>query len=437
MMVGTSASGPAVPSLGRIASPHRALAWVGYALVLGVAPLLFTSGLSQTLLSQMGIAIIACLSFNILLGQGGMLSFGHAVYSGIGAFAAIHTLNRITGGWVLPVSLVPLLGGVAGAALAGVLGWVTTKKSATPFAMITFGMGELVWAGALMFPEVFGGEAGVSGNRVVGAPVWGISWGPQLQVTYLIAVYTLVCTWLMYAFTCTPLGRLLNAVRDNPERVAFVGYNPQMVRYLSFVIAAFFAGVAGGLAALNFELVTAEVFSAYRSGAYLIFTFLGGTAFFIGPILGGVLMVLAFVLLSEFSRAWLLYLGLMFLLMVMYAPGGVASIALANWRVARCGYMRRLMPHYLALLAGVLPAVLGAAALVEMVYQRQMDATLGPNLIFMGLPLSTQSPLSWLASAAVCQVGLGVFAMARRRFTPVWEAIQAEMVPDTHRQEIA
>jgi branched-chain amino acid transport system permease protein len=436
-MVGTSAFGPATPFLGRIASPHRALAWVGYALVLAVAPLLFTSGLSQTLLSQMGIAIIACLSFNILLGQGGMLSFGHAVYSGIGAFAVIHALNRITGGWALPVSLVPLLGGLTGAALAGVLGWVTTKKPATPFAMITFGMGELVWAGALMFPAVFGGEAGVSGNRVVGAPVCGISWGPQLQVTYLIAAYTLVCTWLMYAFTRTPLGRLLNAVRDNPERVAFVGYNPQVVRYLSFVIAAFFAGVAGGLAALNFELVTAEVFSAYRSGAYLIFTFLGGTAFFVGPIIGGVLMVLAFVLLSEFSRAWLLYLGLMFLLMVMYAPGGVASIALANWRVVRGGHLGRLVPHYLALLAGALPAVLSAAALVELVYHRQMDAVLGLNVVFMGLPLSTNSPLSWLASASLCLAGLGVFAMARRRFARVWEAIQTEILPDDRDREFA
>jgi branched-chain amino acid transport system permease protein len=437
MMVGTSASAPAAPSLGRIASPHRALTWFGYALLLAVAPLLFTSGLSQTLLSQMGIAIIACLSFNILLGQGGMLSFGHAVYSGIGAFAAIHTLNRINGGWALPVSLVPLVGGVAGAVLAGVLGWVTTKKSATPFAMITFGMGELIWASALMFPEVFGGEAGVSGNRVVGSPVWGISWGPQLQVTYLIAAYTLVCTWLMYSFTRTPLGRLLNAVRDNPERVAFVGYNPQMVRYLSFVIAAFFAGVAGGLAALNFELVTAEVFSAYRSGAYLIFTYLGGTAFFIGPILGGMLMVLAFVLLSEFSRAWLLYLGSIFLLMVMYAPGGVASIAMVNWRVAQRGHLGRLLPHYLALLAGVLPAVLGAAALVEMLYHRQMEAVLGPDLLFMGLPLSTQSKLSWLAIAAVCMVGLGVFALARRRFTKFWEAIEAEVVPEPRRREFA
>jgi branched-chain amino acid transport system permease protein len=285
-----------------------------------------------------------------------------------------------------------------------------------------------------MFPELFGGEAGVSGNRVAGTALWGISWGPQVQLTYLTAAYTLLCTWLMYAFTCTPLGRMLNAVRGNPERAAFIGYDPQMVRYLAFIIAAFFAGVAGGLAALNFELVTAEVFSAHRSGAYLIFTFMGGTAFFFGPVIGGVMMVLAFVLLSEFSRAWLLYLGLMFMFMVMYAPGGVASIAVANWRVARHGYLRRLLPHYLTLLAAALPAFLGTAALVEMVYHWQMDAALGPQLSFMGLTLSTQAPASWLASAVVCMIGFGLFMKARRQFAQAWETIQAELAPDAHQE---
>lgn len=272
----------------------RWIIWGLFALLMVVAPKLFTSSLSHTMLSQMGIAIIVCLSYNMLLGQGGMLSFGHAVYTGMGSFLAIHTLNLVSGGqWSLPVSLIPIVGGLAAALFAVVLGWVTTKKAATPFAMITLGVGELVWAMALMFPDFFGGEGGISGDRVTGSSPLGITYGPQIQLYYLIAFYTLVSTALMFAFTRTPLGRMLNAVRDNPERVEFVGYNTQVVRYIAFIIAGFFAGISGGLSALNFEIVTAEVVSAHRSGAYLLFTFLGGATFFFGPILGGILMVLA------------------------------------------------------------------------------------------------------------------------------------------------
>ena len=264
----TSNTAPKMFNLG------RAVTWGFFALVLCIAPFVFTSSLSHTILSQMGVAIIVCLSYNILLGQGGMLSFGHAVYSGIGSFLAIHTLNAISGGVLpLPVSLVPIVGGIASMLVAVLLGWVTTKKSGTTFAMITLGVGELIWAMSLMFPEFFGGEGGVSGNRVTGSTLWGITYGPQIQLYYLIAVYTLVCTALMFAFTRTPLGRMLNAVRDNPERVEFVGYDTQKIRYFSFIVAAFFAGISGGLAALNFEIVTSEVVSGYRSGAYLLFTF--------------------------------------------------------------------------------------------------------------------------------------------------------------------
>ncbi|OYU72172.1 MAG: branched-chain amino acid ABC transporter permease, partial [Burkholderiales bacterium PBB5] len=177
--------------------------------------------------------------------------------------------------------------------------WVTTKKSGTTFAMITMGVGELVWSMSLMIPEFFGGEGGVSGNRVIGKGVMGITFGPQIQVYYLIAVYCFICTGLMYALTRTPLGRMLNAVRDNPERVEFIGYSTQNVRYLAFMLSGLFSGIAGGLGALNFEIVTAEVVGAARSGAYLLFVFLGGATFFFGPILGAVLMVIALVLLSE------------------------------------------------------------------------------------------------------------------------------------------
>ena len=155
--------------------PHnvgRWLVWGVYALVLIVAPLLWTSSLAQTMLSQMGIAIIACLSYNLLLGQGGMLSFGHAVYSGLGAYLAIHTLNVVGAGQLaLPVSLVPIVGGFAGLFFAALFGYVSTKKSGTPFAMITLGLGELIWSMSLMLPEFFGGEGGISSNRVVGKAV--------------------------------------------------------------------------------------------------------------------------------------------------------------------------------------------------------------------------------------------------------------------------
>ncbi|WP_395137320.1 branched-chain amino acid ABC transporter permease [Schlegelella aquatica] len=414
----------------------RWVIWGGFALVMLLAPLFTTSSLAVTMLSQMGIAIIACLSYNMLLGQGGMLSFGHAVYTGLGSYLAIHALNSVGAGTLnIPVSLVPLVGGVAGMGFAVLLGYVTTKKAGTPFAMITLGIGELVFAMSLMIPEFFGGEAGVSSNRVVGKPFMGITFGPQIQVYYLIAIYTFVCTAAMYAFTRTPLGRVLNAVRDNPERVEFIGYSTQRVRYLAFIIAGFFAGVSGGLYSVNFEIVTAEVVGAARSGAYLLFTFLGGATFFFGPIIGGVLMVLASVLLSELTKAWLLYLGLIFLFMVMYAPGGIASLIMMNLRVAAFGMLGRLWVSYLALGGTAAVMLAGAGAIIEMIYHLQLNAALGPQLRYMGAMLNAKSLDSWFGSVFVLLTGLGLFEVARRHFVRQWNEIQEDIEKEIRRRE--
>jgi branched-chain amino acid transport system permease protein len=414
----------------------RWIVWSLFALVLALAPLVFSSNLSVTMLTQMGIAIIACLSYNILLGQGGMLSFGHAVYTGLGSYLAIHALNWAGGGgWPIPVSLIPLVGGLAGLFFAVLLGYVTTKKAGTPFAMITLGMAELVFAMSLMFSEFFGGEAGVSGNRVVGEPFMGISFGPPIQVYYLIAVYTFVCVALMFAFTRTPLGRILNAVRDNPERVDFIGYNTQKVRYLAFMIAGFFAGIAGGLGAINFEIVTAEVVGAARSGGYLLFTFLGGATFFFGPIIGGVLMVLAAVLLSELTKAWLLYLGLVFLFMVMYAPGGIASLIMMNLRVASFGRLREIWVAYLALGVTALVVLLGAGSMIEMIYHLKLDAAMGDELRYLGMTLIPGQVSSWFGAIFVTVTALGIFELARRQFLQQWSAIQTDIEKEIKRRE--
>jgi len=416
----------------------RWLIWSLFALVLVCAPLVFRSNLSQTMLAQMGIAIIACLSYNMLLGQGGMLSFGHAVYTGLGSYMAMHALNAVSGGQLaIPVSLLPLVGGLSGMGFAVLLGWVTTRKSGTPFAMITLGVAELVFAMSLMFSEFFGGEAGVSGNRVAGQPFMGITFGPQIQIYYLIAVYTFFCVALMFAFTQTPLGRILNAVRDNPERVEFIGYNTQRVRYLAFIIAGFFAGVAGGLGALNFEIVTAEVVGAHRSGAYLLFTFLGGATFFFGPILGAILMIIAFVLLSELTKAWLLYLGLIFLFMVMYAPGGIASLIMMNLRVAKFGKLRQIWTSYLGLGLTALVMLAGLGAMIEMVYHLQLNAALGDTVRYMGVALNAKGLDSWFGSGFVALTGLGLFELARRQYVREWGEIQTEIEKEIKRRETA
>ncbi len=414
--------------------PGRLLVWGGFALLLLLAPWAVSGGLALSILSQIGIAIVACLSYNILLGQGGMLSFGHAVYTGLASFVAIHALNQAGPGG-LPVSLIPLVGGLAGAGFAIVLGFVTTRKAGTPFAMITLGIAELVFAMALMVPEFFGGEGGVSGNRVVGQPFLGITFGPPIQVYYLLALYAFLCTAAMFAFTRTPLGRMLNAVRDNPERVEFVGYSTQRVRYLAFIIAGFFAGVSGGMYALHFEIATAEVVGAARSGAYLLFTFLGGATFFFGPIIGAVLMVLAGVLLSELTKAWLLYLGLVFLLMVMYAPGGVASLIMMNVRVAVFGRLRELLPTYAGLAAALAVTLLGAGAVVEMIYHLQLNDTAGSELGYLGLQLSVGSALHWLAALAVLAAGMGLLEALRRPFLRRWAVIQQDIEAAQRRRQ--
>lgn len=407
----------------------RIVVWSVFALLLIAAPHVFTSSLALTMLSQMGYAIIICLSYNILLGQGGMLSFGHAVYTGLGSFIAIHAMNLASSGSLpIPLVLIPVVGGLAGMFFAALLGWVTTKKSGTTFAMITLGVGELVAAMALMFPGFFGGEGGITTDRVYGQPLLGITFGPAIEVYYLIAAYCFVCTVAMFAFTGTPLGRMLNAVRDNPERVAFVGFNTQRVRYMGFVIAGFFAGVGGGLAAINFEIVTAaDSVSVVRSGSYLLFTFLGGATFFFGPIIGAVLMVLATVLLSELTKAWMLYLGLIFLFMVMYAPGGIASLIMMNLRLAKYGKLGRIVTAYMALGGTALAALLGAAAMIEMIYHLQLNAALGDTLRFMGMTLDVRSPSSWLGAGAVLLTGLGLFELVRRQFVQDWGQIQEEI----------
>ncbi|WP_321934168.1 branched-chain amino acid ABC transporter permease [Paraburkholderia sp. J8-2] len=406
----------------------RWIIWGVTVLVMLVLPLVFSSGFAIALLSQMGIMIIFALSYNMLLGQTGMLSFGHAVYSGLGAFVAAHVLNQIGANhFPLPVSLLPLAGGFGGMLFGVLFGYVTTRKSGTTFAMITLGIGEMVAASSLMFPGFFGGEGGVPTNRTVGHAVLGITYGPAIQVYYLIAAWCLVSMIAMYAWTQTPLGRIANAVRDNPERAEFVGYNTQRVRFFVMVLSAFFAGIAGGLSVIDFEIVTAENVGAAQSGGVLLATFIGGGAFFFGPIIGSVLFVLFAVALSNLTPAWLLYLGLFFVLVVMYVPGGVSSLLMKQVPLIAARKLHRMVPSYAATLGAAL-ILLGALVLtVELVYKVQIDRDNGTAMAFFGLTFDAASWKPWAVAAVLWALGAQAGRLAAARVREAWDGVQREI----------
>jgi branched-chain amino acid transport system permease protein len=179
------------------------------------------------------------------------------------------------------------------------------------------------------------------------------------------------------------------------------------------------------------------VVRADRSGAFLLFTFLGGATFFFGPIIGAVLLVLALVLLSDLTQAWLLYLGLVFTFMVMFAPGGVASLIMMNLRVASFGKLRPLWGSYLALLGTGAAMLAGAGAMIEMTYHLQLNEAIGPELKFMGATLNAKGFDSWFGATLVLVVGIALFEMVRRQFLRQWGRIQEEIETEIKKREAA
>jgi branched-chain amino acid transport system permease protein len=414
--------------MGAVFNLRRVAFWAAVALVFLLLPMVFKQSFALSMLSQMGIAIIFALSYNMLLGQTGLLSFGHAVYFGLGAFFCAHALNLIGAGkmW-FPVTFVPLIGGLAGLLFGLLFGFVTTRRAGTPFAMISLGIAEMVAASALMFTSFFGGEGGIATNRTVGGKLLGVSYGPQIEVYYLIAGWCLVTMMAMYALTWTPLGRMANAVRDNPERAKFVGYNPTRVRWIMMALASMFAGIAGGLAAINYEIVTAEALGLVASGNVVLMAFIGGIGHFWGPIIGAVLITLLQSALSNYTQAWLLYFGLFFLVIIMFSPGGIANLVTVHKPVWQARLMHRLGSSYTAAAVTGAVMMLGFFALIEMIYHYEAKEAATKAFTYFGVELDPMKFSSWLGAFVLFGVGVALFYGATRLVKRSWENLTVEM----------
>ena len=380
--------------------------WVAAAVALAVLPYVLRAPAAVPVVNQMGIAVVFALSYNMLLGQGGMLSFGHAVYFGFGGFFAAHALNLAARQdlW-LPVPLVPLMGGLGGLLFAAAVGSFSTNRAGTVFAMISLGIAEMMAASSLIFDRFFGGEEGITTNRAKAASLGGLSFTTDRDVYYLIAFWVLVSAGAMYAFSRTPVGRMANAVRDNPERAEFVGYSQRWVRYVSFCVSGLFAGVAGGLFAVNYEILTAENMGLGASGAVLLMTYIGGIGTFAGPVLGAIVFTFLQSMLSDYTSVWLLYLGLVFLAVVLFVPFGLAGVLVMHDSARRNRRLGRLVGPYAVAAAVTLIAVVGLIGCLEMVYFFVSAPAGQDSKRLFGLTVNVRTALPWLAFLALIVLG--------------------------------
>ena len=420
-----------LPSRRPVALAVRFWPWIVALLVAVVLPWLLydfqhgrQSGFALSVLSQTGMMIIFALSFNMLMGQAGLLSFCHSVVFGLAGYSTIHFLNAAGDGDLpIPMELMPLLAGLSGFGFAVVFGYIATKQRSTAFAMITLGIVQLVTTAATMFHHFFGGEGGVQTDRQIGISLFGLDYGHAIQVYYLIVAWVMISAVGMYFHTMTPLGRMANACRDNHERAQFVGYDPRIVRFVQFALSGFYSGIAGGLFAITYEIVTFDAVAAPLAANALLMAYIGGATTFFGPVLGAILITLLQSGVSLMSNSWLVYVGVLFIAMVTFAPTGLTGIVLEHAPIARAGLLHRLTLPYLRILVPGLVTLFGFVAMVELLSFLTIGKAEGKHLAPFGSAIDITSATPWLVALVCLLAGGAWLAVEARHFRRVWAGL--------------
>lgn len=381
----------------------------------------------QNMLVNVLIASLFALAFNLLIGQAGLLSFGHAAYFGVGAFAALHLMRAIEDGLPFPTPLVPLAGAAIGLLIGLIAGYFATMRSGVYFALVTLAIAELFHSLAPQLQGVFGGESGISSMRM---PWNGIIFGAMLEVYYLTLAWVLICGLGLWAYTRTPFGRLTLALRDNEQRVRFLGYNAHTAKVIIFAVSAMLTAVAGSLQAISNETANYSLFASSVSAQVVLQTFVGGSTVFFGPVIGAAAFTLFSFLVSDVTRSWVFYQGLIFVLVMLYAPAGIGGVLQHHIRNRRRLDWNRLSGHYLLALAGGLLITAGVVLVTETVAvvfgeeYAMMRRNAGPGLPAYELFGFNWNPIgitTWLLPAALLLGGGVILTRARRQIGAIWD----------------
>jgi len=308
--------------------------WVFWGVAVGILAILPRMiGIVKTnILVTFSIDAAFAVSLNLLLGYAGLLSFGHAMFLGAGAYATALSLTHIPG---LPLIPSVLFGALAACLLAVIVSPLLSRVTGTAFAMLTLAFGQLLYVICLKFREVTGGEDGIAGFRVPPLTIPGVAsfdMKNPMNFYYFALIVLGICLWGMWFITKTPFGNVLVAIRDNPRRVAYLGCRVQHSKGLILILSGTFAGVAGSIFALFQNVVSADgVLNAFVSFAPLMMAYVGGIGSFFGPIFGSGILHLLDELTSRYTQRVDLVNGAVFILAVIFAPYGFVGL----WRKFR------------------------------------------------------------------------------------------------------
>jgi branched-chain amino acid transport system permease protein len=259
-------------------------------------------------------------SFNVLLGYGGMLSFGHAAFFGVGGYAAAILVKSAGLPAGVAFALLPLAAMVVAAAFAAVIGFFSVQRSGIYFAMLTFAFQMLLYTIALKATGLTGGDDGMTGLKPPGLLA------QPLYYYYFALALIAPALYLLYRLVSSPFGYTLRALRANPRRVQYIGVDVRAHQLATFVITGAFAGLAGGV----FALSTGNVFPGWlnwtASATPIIMAVLGGVQTFLGPALGAAVYVVLEVLISGRTEYWPLAMGVVILVLVLAMPSGLAGL---------------------------------------------------------------------------------------------------------------
>ncbi len=308
----------------------RSGAWVTPQMViLAVAMLsapfwLHSVGLYQYLGIEIAIWMIYALGFNLLFGYGGLHSFGHGAYLGIGAYAfglfQHHVAVSLWGGLLAAIVAAGIAGSLVGAAVS--------HRRGIYFALLTIAYGQVAWFCAIKLHWLTGGEDGLLNipRPALDLGFSVIDLNDNTALYYFVTAALSATIVLLWRIANSPFGRVLQSVRQNEMRTAFVGYEVWRFKWATFVISTVFAGLAGGLFAMAQESAYPDVMSLHQSGLIVMMVLVGGGLVnFWGPVLGVVLYFVARDVLGAMTETWLLWYGLMFVVMVMFRPEGLAG----------------------------------------------------------------------------------------------------------------